>query len=109
MSQAPASRKIAVVPGDGIGPEVIAQATRLLEELNRRKAIVYVHPNTATCCTRLIPEVADTAIEFGTDTTRAIASYIYRGAAKRYPNVRMIWSHSGGTMPFLIERLMGKE
>jgi 6-methylsalicylate decarboxylase len=76
----------------------------VFEELNRRKAIVYVHPNTAACCTRLIPEVADTAIEFGTDTTRAIASYIYRGAAKRYPNVRMIWSHSGGTMPFLIER-----
>jgi 6-methylsalicylate decarboxylase len=76
----------------------------VFQELNRRKAIVYVHPNTANCCTRLIPEVADTAIEYGTDTTRAIASYIYRGAAKRYPDVRMIWSHSGGTMPFLIER-----
>jgi predicted TIM-barrel fold metal-dependent hydrolase len=76
----------------------------VFEELNRRKAVVYVHPNTATCCTRLIPEVADTAIEYGTDTTRAIASYVYRGAARRYPDVRMIWSHSGGTMPFLIER-----
>ncbi len=76
----------------------------VFEELNRRKAVVYVHPNTATCCTRLIPEVADTAIEYGTDTTRAIASYVYRGAAHRYPDVRMIWSHSGGTMPFLIER-----
>ena len=43
-------------------------------------------------------------IEYGTDTTRAIASYVYRGAANRYPDVRMIWSHSGGTMPFLIER-----
>jgi predicted TIM-barrel fold metal-dependent hydrolase len=73
-------------------------------ELNRRKAIVYVHPNTASCCGRLIPEVADTVIEYGTDTTRAIASYVYRGAANRYPDVRMIWSHSGGTMPFLIER-----
>jgi predicted TIM-barrel fold metal-dependent hydrolase len=76
----------------------------VFEELNRRKAIVYVHPNTASCCTRLIPEVADTAIEYGTDTTRAIASYVYRGAAKRYPDVRMIWSHSGGSMPFLVER-----
>jgi len=76
----------------------------VFEELNRRKAIVYVHPNTATCCTRLIPEVADTAIEYGTDTTRAIASFVYRGAARRYPDVRMIWSHSGGSMPFLIER-----
>jgi 6-methylsalicylate decarboxylase len=78
-------------------------------ELNRRKAIVYVHPNTANCCGRLIPEVADTLIEYGTDTTRAIASYIYRGAANRYPDVRMIWSHSGGTMPFLIERFDGAD
>jgi predicted TIM-barrel fold metal-dependent hydrolase len=81
----------------------------VFQELNRRKAVVYVHPNTATCCTRLIPEVADTLIEYGTDTTRAIASYVYRGAARRYPDVRMIWSHSGGTMPFLIERFEGAD
>jgi 6-methylsalicylate decarboxylase len=81
----------------------------VFEELNRRKAIVYVHPTAANCCGRLIPEVADTLIEFGTDTTRAIASFIYRGAARRYPDVRMIWSHSGGTMPFLIERFDGAD
>ena len=78
-------------------------------ELDRRKAIVYVHPTTAACCGRLIPGVFDTLIEYGTDTTRAIASYIYRGAARRFPNVKMIWSHSGGTMPFLIERFDGAD
>jgi predicted TIM-barrel fold metal-dependent hydrolase len=66
--------------------------------------VVYVHPTNAACCTRLIPEVPDTVVEYGTDTTRAIASYVYRGAAHRYPDVKMIWSHSGGTMPHLIER-----
>lgn len=81
----------------------------VFEELNRRGSVVYVHPTTAACCTRLIPEVADTLIEYGTDTTRAIASYVYRDAALRYPNVRMIWSHSGGTMPFLIERFDGAD
>jgi predicted TIM-barrel fold metal-dependent hydrolase len=78
-------------------------------ELNRRKAIVYVHPSGPACCSRIIPEVADMLIEYGTDTTRAIASYIYRGAARRYPAVRMIWSHSGGTMPYLIERFDGAD
>lgn len=78
-------------------------------ELERRKAIVYVHPTTAACCGGLIPGVFDTLIEYGTDTTRAIASYIYRGAARRFPNVKMIWSHSGGTMPFLIERFDGAD
>jgi predicted TIM-barrel fold metal-dependent hydrolase len=81
----------------------------LFAELDRRKAIVYVHPSGPACCTRLIPGIADTLIEYGTDTTRAIASYIYQGAAHRYPNVRMIWSHSGGTMPFLIERFDGAD
>lgn len=76
----------------------------LFEELNRRKAVVYVHPTNAACCTRLLPEVPDTVVEYGTDTTRAIASYVYRGAARRFPDVKMIWSHSGGTMPHLIER-----
>ena len=78
-------------------------------ELNRRKAIVYVHPTGPACCSRLIPGVVDTLIEYGTDTTRAIASYIYRGAARRFPDVKMIWSHSGGTMPFLIERFDGAD
>jgi predicted TIM-barrel fold metal-dependent hydrolase len=81
----------------------------LFAELQRRKAIVYVHPTSAACCTRLIPEVADTLIEYGTDTTRAIASYVFRGAARRFPDVRMIWSHSAGTMPYLIERFVGAE
>jgi predicted TIM-barrel fold metal-dependent hydrolase len=81
----------------------------LFTELERRGAIVFVHPTSAACCTRLIPEVADTLIEYGTDTTRAIASYVYRGAAHRFPNVRMIWSHSGGTMPYLIERFDGAD
>ena len=78
-------------------------------ELERRKAIVYVHPVGPACCSRMIPGVVDTLIEYGTDTTRAIASYIYRGAARRYPNVRIIWSHSGGTMPYLIERFDGAD
>jgi len=86
-----------------------AQFDPLFAELERRGAIVFVHPTSAACCTRLIPEVADTLIEYGTDTTRAIASYVYRGAAHRFPNVRMIWSHSGGTMPYLIERFDGAD
>src|SRR5688572_5289626 len=35
----PASRRIAVIPGDGIGPEVIAQAVRLLEALDKKRSL----------------------------------------------------------------------
>jgi predicted TIM-barrel fold metal-dependent hydrolase len=76
----------------------------LFAELNRRKAVVYVHPTSGACCVRAVPAVPDTIIEFGTDTTRAITNYVYRGAARRVPDVKLIFSHSGGTMPFLIER-----
>jgi len=79
----------------------------IFEELNRRRAVVYTHPSTADCCRNLIPGIGDGAIEWGTDTTRAITSMIFGGAAARYPNVRMIWSHGGGTMPFLVERFVG--
>lgn len=81
----------------------------VFSELERRKAVAYIHPTAPGCCSRLIPDIPDTLIEYGTDTTRALASYIYRGAAKRFPNVQMIWSHSGGTMPFLIERFDGAD
>lgn len=76
----------------------------VFEELNRRKAVVYTHPTTANCCGNLVPGIADFAIEWGTDTTRAIARMVFGGAAARYPDVRMIFSHAGGTMPFLVER-----
>jgi predicted TIM-barrel fold metal-dependent hydrolase len=76
----------------------------LFAELNRRKAVVYVHPTSPACCTRTLAVVPDTVVEFGTDTTRAITSYVYSGAARRFPEVKLIFSHAGGSMPFLIER-----
>ena len=78
----------------------------LWEELNRRKALVFVHPSWPQCCANLVPGIGDAAIEYGTDTTRSIARYTFGGAAARYPDVRMIWSHGGGTMPFLVDRFI---
>jgi 6-methylsalicylate decarboxylase len=73
-------------------------------ELDRRGAIVYTHPIAANCCRNLVPGLNDATIEFGTDTTRAIARFVFSGSAARYPNLKMIFSHAGGTMPFLIGR-----
>ena len=79
---------------------------RVFEELNRRKAVVYTHPATCQCCTNLVPGLNDSAIEYQTDTTRAIARLVFSGSAARYPDIRVIWSHGGGTMPFLIDRFI---
>jgi len=80
----------------------------LFGELNRRSATVFVHPTSNACCTNMLPNVEDAIIEYQTDTTRAIANYIFSGAAVRFPNVRIIWSHAGGTMPYLINRFVTK-
>ena len=76
----------------------------VFNELNRRKAVVYTHPTAASCCRNLIAEVPEAAIEYATDTTRAIASFVFTGSAARFQDLRIIFSHAGGTMPFITER-----
>lgn len=78
----------------------------VLAELNRRNALVHVHPTCMECCLNLIPDVNEATIEYGTDTARTIASLVFSGAASRFPNLRLIFSHAGGTMPALIERFV---
>ena len=77
----------------------------VMDELNRRKAVAYTHPNNVDCCTELgVPGMPEAIIEFGTDTTRTIASLIFSGTAARCPNVDFIFSHAGGTVTALVER-----
>jgi predicted TIM-barrel fold metal-dependent hydrolase len=78
----------------------------VMEELNRRKALVYTHPTAADCCVNLVRTEQPVMIEFGTDTTRTIADIIFSGNAQKFRDIRWIFSHAGGTMPFLIERFV---
>lgn len=77
-------------------------------ELNRRKTVVYVHPVTNACCANLLPDILSATIEYGTETTRAIADLVFSGMASTYPDMHWIWSHGGGTMPFLIGRFLSE-
>lgn len=77
----------------------------VLEELDRRKAVVYVHPTAAPCCAGLIPEITPQQIEFPLDTTRTITSLAVSGALARLKSIRWIFSHGGGTLPFLAARI----
>lgn len=78
----------------------------VMDELNRRKAIVYVHPTTADCCRNLMPGIQDWVIEFPVDTTRTIASLIFSGTILRCPDIKFIFSHCGGILPMLTEHLL---
>jgi predicted TIM-barrel fold metal-dependent hydrolase len=79
------------------------------QELNRRKAVVYTHPLTPDCCRNTVKGLPPGVIEYATDTTRAIASLVFSGSAARYPDIRWIFSHSGGTLPFLLSRFTRQE
>jgi predicted TIM-barrel fold metal-dependent hydrolase len=76
----------------------------ILEELNRRKAVVYTHPTSPACCTRTLPLTSINTIEGPVDTTRTMASLMFAGGAARFPDIRWIFSHSGGVTPFLLSR-----
>jgi 6-methylsalicylate decarboxylase len=76
------------------------------EELNRRKAVIYVHPTTPDCCRGLVPGIPPGSIEYATDSTRTIAHLVFSGTATKFPDIRWIFSHSGGTLPFLTARFI---
>jgi 6-methylsalicylate decarboxylase len=80
--------------------------TPIFEELHRRGTVLYTHPDKHPCCIRLVPGLRDPDIEYGTNTTRAIAKMVFSGASRKYSNMRVIWSHAGGTMPYLVRRFI---
>lgn len=76
----------------------------LWEELSRRRAVVFVHPTTA-CSTDGLREYAlSLALDFLAETTNAIGRLIYSGTFERFPDIRWIFSHLGGTVPFVHHR-----
>jgi predicted TIM-barrel fold metal-dependent hydrolase len=77
----------------------------LLEALDRRGVTVYVHPTHSRCCSQLVPQVAPAFLEFPFDTTRTIASLLYTGSLSLFRKITWIFSHGGGTLPYLADRL----
>ncbi|MEA2740178.1 MAG: 6-methylsalicylate decarboxylase [Acetobacteraceae bacterium] len=77
----------------------------VFDELNRRKAVVYTHPTGANCCVNLVRGVPDVAVEYGADTTRTIVNLIFSGASQRYADIDFIFSHGGGVLTAVAERL----
>lgn len=78
----------------------------VFDELNRRKAVVYTHPTEANCCVNLVKGIGPVAVEYGADTTRSIANLIFSGASMRYADISFIFSHGGGVLTAVAERLL---
>jgi 6-methylsalicylate decarboxylase len=77
----------------------------VFDELNRRKAVVYFHPTEAPCCHAHNLAIPAATLEFPFDTTKAVTSLLFGGTFARCHDIRFIFSHAGGTIPFLAERI----
>lgn len=85
-------------PGDPLFDE-------LFTELNRRKAVVFLHPTVPVINRELKLDLPPFLIEFVFDTTRAVTNLIYSGTLERCPDIRFIVAHAGGTVPYLAYRI----
>jgi len=79
----------------------------IFDELDRRQAIAFVHPAHCNSPSESNLKAPGSVIEYVADTSRAIVNLLFNGTITRYPSVRMIFSHAGGTVPFLTHRING--
>ncbi|KAJ5186083.1 Amidohydrolase 2 [Penicillium cf. griseofulvum] len=81
----------------------------LWEELNHRKAVVFIHPtNTASDVqiqpVMVNPNLPQPILDYPHETCRAAVDLITSGTISKNPNVKIILSHGGGTLPILATR-----
>jgi aminocarboxymuconate-semialdehyde decarboxylase len=76
----------------------------VFQELERRKAVVFVHPNPSPDAVAHSLGLPDNLLDFPTDTNRAVAQMHYTNRFARTPNVKYIFSHAGGSIPYLAAR-----
>jgi predicted TIM-barrel fold metal-dependent hydrolase len=77
----------------------------IFDELNRRKAVVYVHPLVAACCGALSVGTFPAVIEVPHDTTRTVTSLLLSGGFARWRDIKWLFSHAGGTIPMMAGRI----
>jgi aminocarboxymuconate-semialdehyde decarboxylase len=68
-------------------------------------AVIHIHPTTPVGVEVMIDYWLMPLVGFLMDTTLAAAHLVFRGVPARFPNIRWILGHLGGTIPYLVERL----
>jgi predicted TIM-barrel fold metal-dependent hydrolase len=78
----------------------------VFEEMNRRHAVLYIHPMAPNCCTNLVPGAGPGSLEAPTDTSRTVESLLLSGTLSRLTNLRVVLGAGGGTLPFVADRFV---
>lgn len=75
----------------------------MLAELDRRHAVVFVHPNFQV---QIDPAMTDIVLmEMPVETARCLLGLVKAGALTRCPNIKWIFAHGGGALPILYQRI----
>jgi len=76
----------------------------IFTELQRRAAVVFVHPTASPDPIAHTLGLPDSLLDYPVDTSRAIAKLHYSNTFARTPDVKYVFAHAGGTIPFLASR-----
>jgi 6-methylsalicylate decarboxylase len=76
----------------------------IFAELQRRAAVVFVHPTLSPDPIAHTLGLPDTLLDFPVDTSRAVAKLHYSNTFARTPAVKYVFVHAGGTIPYLASR-----
>ncbi len=95
------SNAAGIYPGDRAFEPIFA-------ELDRRGAIVFIHPTSPACpcCGDREHQMPRPVLEFMFETTRAVTNLVLTGTLDRYPNIKMIVPHAGAALPVLLDRIV---
>ncbi|GAB1820233.1 amidohydrolase family protein [Herbidospora sp. RD11066] len=77
----------------------------LWAELDRRGAVVFVHPTSPQNHEQVAIGRPRPMLEFIFDTTRTVSDLVFGGVLTRHPGIRWIFTHGGGTLPLLADRM----
>ncbi|KAK7180699.1 hypothetical protein DPSP01_012991 [Paraphaeosphaeria sporulosa] len=90
----------------GPGPRYLGHADLrpVWAALNERKAVVFVHPTHAADTRPVNGALPQPIIDYPHETTRAAVDMILSGVLRDFPDVKIILSHAGGSLPYLATR-----
>jgi 6-methylsalicylate decarboxylase len=78
--------------------------TAIFDELQRRQAVVFVHPTASPDPIAHTLGLPDALLDYPVDTSRAIAKLHYSNTFARTPDVKYLFPHGGGTIPYVASR-----
>ena len=80
----------------------------IMEELNRYKSFVVIHPNKPSSVPAHVTEGMPIPwLEYFNDTTRTVTNMILNGTMKRFSDIKFIVPHAGAFLPISVDRLSG--